>query len=252
MAGGNHQKPSSNKPSSSSAAANHRKPHRETTTNNNHHKPSPSNTKPNTKPSPSIKHKPSPNPNPNPNQPQHFAPQQKPVPPPPPPAYGFHMLDRRTIVLADGTARSYFALPPDYCDFAPLPIRPPQGPEDWSGFDPNRKNEYLALESGRKRKFIGEERDEGVNDGFARQRQQLLQYGNSGANNASGAGSSSGGGKFMRFNEVDEKKVKSAFLNFVRVVNENVNQKRKYLADGKSGPVPCLACGNGRFDNASN
>ncbi|GKB93899.1 hypothetical protein Tco_0980036 [Tanacetum coccineum] len=248
MAGGNHQKPSSNKPSSSAAAANHRKPHRETTTNNNHHKPSPSNTKP----SPSIKHKPSPNPNPNPNQPQHFAPQQKPVPPPPPPAYGFHMLDRRTIVLADGTARSYFALPPDYRDFAPLPIRPPQGPEDWSGFDPNRKNEYLALESGRKRKFIGEERDEGVNDGFARQRQQLLQYGNSGANNASGAGSSSGGGKFMRFNEVDEKKVKSAFFNFVRVVNENVNQKRKYLADGKSGPVPCLACGNGRFDNASN
>ncbi|MQM20308.1 hypothetical protein Taro_053325, partial [Colocasia esculenta] len=33
--------------------------------------------------------------------------------PPPPPAYGFHNLERRTIVLADGSVRSYFALPPD-------------------------------------------------------------------------------------------------------------------------------------------
>ncbi|OAY82286.1 hypothetical protein ACMD2_06259 [Ananas comosus] len=33
--------------------------------------------------------------------------------PPPPPPYGFHNLERRTIVLADGSVRSYFALPPD-------------------------------------------------------------------------------------------------------------------------------------------
>ncbi|OVA05449.1 XS domain [Macleaya cordata] len=39
--------------------------------------------------------------------------------PPPPPAYGFHMLERRTIALADGSVRSYFALPPDYQDFPP-------------------------------------------------------------------------------------------------------------------------------------
>ncbi|XP_057958155.1 uncharacterized protein LOC131151016 isoform X2 [Malania oleifera] len=44
-------------------------------------------------------------------------------PPPPTPTYGFHMLDRRTIVLADGSVRSYFALPPDYQDYAP-PARP--------------------------------------------------------------------------------------------------------------------------------
>ncbi|KAJ4955051.1 hypothetical protein NE237_011834 [Protea cynaroides] len=37
--------------------------------------------------------------------------------PPPPPAYGFHMLERRTIVLADDSVRSYFALPPGYQDF---------------------------------------------------------------------------------------------------------------------------------------
>ncbi|XP_010932757.1 uncharacterized protein [Elaeis guineensis] len=33
--------------------------------------------------------------------------------PPSPPPYGFHNLERRTIVLADGSVRSYFALPPD-------------------------------------------------------------------------------------------------------------------------------------------
>ncbi|KAL6971548.1 hypothetical protein U1Q18_031227 [Sarracenia purpurea var. burkii] len=43
--------------------------------------------------------------------------------PPPAPAYGFHMLERRTIVLADGSVRSYFALPLDYQDFTP-PRRP--------------------------------------------------------------------------------------------------------------------------------
>ncbi|WOK95624.1 hypothetical protein Cni_G04331 [Canna indica] len=36
-----------------------------------------------------------------------------PAGPPPPPSYGFHNLERRTIVLADGSARSYFALPVD-------------------------------------------------------------------------------------------------------------------------------------------
>ncbi|KAF6142227.1 hypothetical protein GIB67_012076 [Kingdonia uniflora] len=51
------------------------------------------------------------------------------APPPPAPApapaaaYGFQMLDRRSITLADSSVRSYFALPPDYQDFAP-PIRP--------------------------------------------------------------------------------------------------------------------------------
>ncbi|KAF8388063.1 hypothetical protein HHK36_026729 [Tetracentron sinense] len=38
---------------------------------------------------------------------------------PAPVGYGFHMLERRTMVLADGRIRSYFALPPDYQD---LPV----------------------------------------------------------------------------------------------------------------------------------
>lgn len=36
-----------------------------------------------------------------------------PAGPPPPQPYGFQNLERRTILLADGSVRSYFALPPD-------------------------------------------------------------------------------------------------------------------------------------------
>lgn len=39
--------------------------------------------------------------------------------PPPPPDYGFHMLERRTIVLADGSVRSYFSLPADLDPYGP-------------------------------------------------------------------------------------------------------------------------------------
>ena len=45
------------------------------------------------------------------------------------------MLDRRTIVLADGYALSHFALPPDYLDFALRPSIRPHGWDSWLGFD---------------------------------------------------------------------------------------------------------------------
>ncbi|KAI3517077.1 hypothetical protein L1887_16284 [Cichorium endivia] len=188
MAGGNPGKGSSNRPSASSSASHHRKSNRESGPNNTESapsKPSPSKPQSNTKPSPSSRHKPSPlNPNPihSPHpRPENFAP---PPLPPPPPAYGFHMLDRRTIVLADGSVRSYFALPPDYQDFAPPLPRPPMRPH---GADPWKYGDERDLREG------GE-----VNDEFA-----------------------------------------SAFLNFIRLINENSNQKKKYLADGKQGSLRC-------------
>ncbi|KAL5702283.1 hypothetical protein ACHQM5_027518 [Ranunculus cassubicifolius] len=144
--------------------------------------------------------------------------------PPPPPAYGFHMFDRRTIALADGSVRSYFALPHDYQDLPTIgrgrfdgggggmPHFPPGGggmmsPEGFrrgeelygrgGGGGGGGQNEYwnsLGLDGrdGRgpmpppeamlKRKFgEGDERDgrdPRDRDEFARQRQQLLQYGN--------------------------------------------------------------------------
>ncbi|XP_076911626.1 uncharacterized protein LOC143569648 [Bidens hawaiensis] len=211
MAGGNPQKPSS----SSHHHHHHRKPTPESKPKS---KPSPSNPPHHSKPSPKVN------------------PETTLAPPPPPPAYGFHMLDRRTILLADGTARSYFALPPDYQDF------PPQLP--WH-FDRNpppdhhrqQNQDYRnSLEGSRKRKFGDDE--------FARQRQQLLQYGNGNGSSLAGPSNREEGraAKHMR-PEVDQAKVKTLFLNYVRVVNENANQKKKYLADGKQGSLQCLACG---------
>lgn len=222
---------------------------------------------------------------------------------PPPPSYGFHMLDRRTLVLADGSVRSYFALPPDHQDFPPLPSK--SGPSRF-GFDStfpmspdfggpefrppmgdravrlvrDRSQEYRnplgrpghgrwggqgeGPGSSMKRKFGDEDRE--GRDGFERQRQQLLQYGNSGGNASGRPGTSRMSigregeeirpGKYMRtsdrnmvgpkHHQVDQEALKKAFLHFVKLVYENPNQRRKYLADGKQGSLHCIVCG--RFD----
>lgn len=111
------------------------------------------------------------------------------------------MLERRTIVLADGSVRSYFALPLDYQDF---PLPPPRGVEPAGRFFPGgprpdfgelhprgRPQDYwssLGLDasragpsdgSGKRKLGEGDERTsfEEIQD-KARKRQQLLQYGN--------------------------------------------------------------------------
>lgn len=153
MAGGsNHPKGSSHKASSSfSASASHRKSRWESSTTTvaaNTKNPSAGDPK-----QPKSKNDPSPKSGPTPSpahskpltDPPHHPGAAGPVPspgavfpfmdpaamgPPPPPAYGFHMLERRTIVLADGSVRSYFALPLDYQD---LPPAPPPRPLDPAG-----------------------------------------------------------------------------------------------------------------------
>lgn len=183
----------------------------------------------------------------------------------------------------------------------------PHGPELGLGFerqfppggpirdDPQRHqnqdywNSLVGVENSHKRKFG----DEGEMDGrreeregkdeFARQRQQLLQYGNAGSNpngySLMGAGPSSPYGrnvgelgrgdemrpaKYMRpdgeygnlqgrhnvginkLNEVNQGALKKAFLHYMKLITENATQMKNYLADGKQGPLPCLACS--RFD----
>ncbi|CAA0832946.1 Unknown protein [Striga hermonthica] len=296
MAGGNPPKPP---PSSSSAHTHHRnsgwgssadKPSATTKS-----KPSPTSataTTPNNKDTknnpPHAQPRPRPeNPSPRPENPNAVHGPRPVFPindPLPAPSYGFHMLDRRSIVLADGSARSYFALPPDYENHAlahmhrpgllpdfmgrrefglerpPLPMSP-----GFVGPDARVRNpEYWASGTGNplKRKF-GEDERGGRDDGYERVRQQLLQYGN-----ANGAGPSTGynlgrgeeirASKNMRVldgsstklkhGEVDQNALKKAFLHFVKLVFESGNQRKNYLADGKQGPVPCLACG--RSDNS--
>lgn len=223
------------------------------------------------------------------------------------------MLERRTIALADGSVRSYFALPPDYQEFTPLPRPqpgfdrrfPPLGPmspefrdrEDQFMRDRNQdyRNSFRLdgrggsmLENSLKRK-IGDEDERGGRigiDEFVRQRQSLLHYGNEGlnpnryslglmdrgefmagtSNPYPREGEDSRTAKYMRVggghenfhgrqggdnvglkhNDVDQSALKKAFLNFVKLVNENAGQKKNYLENGKQAPLQCVACG--RFD----
>lgn len=168
------------------------------------------------------------------------------------------MLDRRTIVLADGSVRSYFALPPDY-DFTHRFLRNDLG---------NRFSLQLSPEAGGFRdtrefwsKPIG-----GGPDGAGPMKRK---YGNDKQfANPSGEGLAGTSGNFeeelrpvklMRngvgggqsvvkhsYFEVDEIALKKAFLHFVKAINENVAQRKSYLENAKQGRLQCIACR--RFD----
>ncbi|CAI8604683.1 unnamed protein product [Vicia faba] len=268
MAGGNNPKPSSSShrktrwESNSSAA-----PAATTTTTitTNTKSPSDPKLKPNTN-NPNPNPKPNPNPSPKlPNNHPALIPFQFPEPGPlPPPAYGFHMLERRTIILADGSVRSYFALPPDYQDFPP----PPRPLDRFDMRFPPRPDYQNPLEASlAKRKYGEDGRDE-----FARQREQLLRNANGFANRVPGgefpAGPSGplkrdtmepvdlrpskqlrvdgvGSANNARHPQVDQEALKKTFLHFVRLINENPSLKKSFSEKGKQGRVQCVACGNG-------
>lgn len=131
---------------------------------------------------------------------------------------------------------------------------------DFRGPDGRARNpEYrnVGLQNSLKRK-LGEDERGGRDDGFDRQRQQLLQYGNVSGPGPSvgydlGRGDETRAAKNMKHNEgsssklrhseVDQNALKVAFLHFVKLVFETANQKKSFLMDGKQGPLPCLACG---------
>ncbi|KAK9179601.1 hypothetical protein WN943_028803 [Citrus x changshan-huyou] len=247
MAGGNHPKSSSHKPPPS-ALSSYRKSRWESPKN------PPSDQKP--KPSPN-KHSPAqPKSLPAPTHPSfssHGPPLPYSEPPPPPPAYGFHMLERRTIVLADGSVRSYFALPPDY-DFTPRHnslLRPEFhfSPEA-AGFRDRR--EYINGPGPMKRKF-------GVDE--EKELQHLMSRANSSRDRLVGTSGhfdeETRAAKYMRttpgavgpsvvkhkYDEVDHAMLKKVFLHFVKVINENVALRKSYLVeDGKQGRLQCIAC----------
>ncbi|CDY38319.1 BnaC05g30120D [Brassica napus] len=153
---------------------------------------------------------------------------------PPAPTYGFHMLERRTIVLVDGSVRSYFALPPNYRDFPPKPRLPDpaanrfMGPE-FGRFPPEEFRDQRQHEGSMKRKHPGEEeidrRDEGGE--LLRQRHQFMLYAN--PNDPS-----------LMAGQVAMKK---AFLDLVKRIYEDPSEKKNYLENGRKGRLQCLVCG---------
>ncbi|XP_039019658.1 uncharacterized protein LOC120151201 [Hibiscus syriacus] len=194
--------------------------------------------------------------------------------PPPPPSYGFHMLERRTIVLYDGSVRSYFALPPDYQDF---PTRPILGPRDFGspmmGFRNNRDywnspgdgSGPLKRKYGEEGKDLREEKkEEPAVQRFGHANAKVYTLGSGGPDFLAGTSSPNEemrSAKYMRVggglqnsnlgfnNKHLESAIKKAFLHFVKAVFDNAAQKKNYLEDGKQGRLQCLACGkfNAKF-----
>ncbi|KAG8073550.1 hypothetical protein GUJ93_ZPchr0006g43436 [Zizania palustris] len=150
---------------------------------------------------------------------------------PPPPPYGFHNLDRRTMLLADGTVRTYFALPPDY-PFEPTPLPslphlPRAGPEVWP---PHHQPPPQLAPHEAKRKHLADS-----DEGFHRHPKQP---------------------RFEAPHQppqlpphaaVDRQALKRAFLKYTKMLNESAVQRRSYLEGGR---VPCLACGRSSKDFA--
>ncbi|CAL9065066.1 uncharacterized protein LOC103999244 [Musa acuminata AAA Group] len=256
----------------------------------------------------------------------------EPAGPPPPPSYGFHNLERRTIVLADGSVRSYFALPPDppidpaadkfpygspgfglgpetapglgFVNHFPPPPGRRFSPEDFrqpplNGRGPGLQRDYwdsLGLDGPRgpleggpsslKRKYGGE-------DEFLWHRQHVMQHGNPNGIHLGPSGSGvdrrdylgGNGSPFGRDHhdeprlskqmklgresyeemtprktrpddappvvlDVDTQALKRAFLRFSKTINENLAQRKKYLDDGKNGPLHCVVCGRASKDFA--
>ncbi|XP_010466523.1 PREDICTED: uncharacterized protein LOC104746696 [Camelina sativa] len=186
--------------------------------------------------------------------------------PPPPPTYDFHMLERRTIVLADGSVRSYFALPPNYQNYPPPRPEfgrfPPFHPEEFR----DQRKHWDRPEGSMKRKYPGEEefdwRDERAAD-MMRQRQQFMHYANPNDHHSLMAGTSGHFGedgraaKHMRTGssrhesgglQVDQVALKKSFLSFVKRVFEDTAEKKNYLENGRKGRLQCLVCGRSSRD----
>lgn len=178
---------------------------------------------------------------------------------PPAPTYGFHMLERRTIVLNDGSVRSYFALPPNYRDFPPKPRLPDPAANRFMGgrFPPEEFRDQMQFydrpEGGSlKRKHPGEEEiDRGE---LLRQRQQFMQYANPddpslmAGTSRRDAGEDARAAKHMRVGSSRNENggqvaLKKAFLDLVKRIYEDPVEKKNYLENGRKGRLQCLVCG---------
>ncbi|KAJ0264728.1 Uncharacterized protein HA466_0030300 [Hirschfeldia incana] len=191
---------------------------------------------------------------------------------PPAPTYGFHMLERRTIVLVDGSVRSYFALPPNYRDFPPKPPRLPDPAanrfmgSEFGRFPPQFHPEEFRdhqrwdrPEGSMKRKHPGEEEVDRAE--LLRQRQQFMQYANSNDHQSLVAGGTSRedgrAAKHMRIGssrdgngggQVDQAALRKAFLDLVKRIYEDPLEKKSLLENGRKGRPQCLVCGRSPED----
>uniref|UniRef100_A0A0D9VPS8 XS domain-containing protein n=1 Tax=Leersia perrieri TaxID=77586 RepID=A0A0D9VPS8_9ORYZ len=155
--------------------------------------------------------------------------------PPPPPSYGFHNLDRRTMLLADGSVRTYFALPPDYpFEPTPLPHLPPRGPDAWPQHDAKRKHLAEPDDGGFHSSRHPKQPRFDAAPHQHQHHQQQQQHRPHQQQMVSHAG-------------VDRHAMRRAFLKYAKALNESAAERRSYLEGGR---VPCLACGRSSKDFA--
>uniref|UniRef100_A0A0E0MGK5 XS domain-containing protein n=1 Tax=Oryza punctata TaxID=4537 RepID=A0A0E0MGK5_ORYPU len=168
---------------------------------------------------------------------------------PPPPQYGLESLDRRNVVLSDGTVRTYFALPleppPQLRQPLPLPLppfparqlgppvgHPPPTAERWP---PMRPPSAVLPMPPPKRKWEGQANGSAPGESSGRQQQQHQQKPEEKRVAKQAKGETP---------ELDEKQLKSSFLKMVKLMNENTEQKKNYRANGKISQLKCIVCGS--------
>lgn len=150
---------------------------------------------------------------------------------PPPQPYGFHNLDRRTMLLADGTVRTYFALPPDYpFEPAPLPplphhLLPRAAPDLWPPHQAPLQQMPMPMPVQMPPHEARRKHPADQDEGFPRHpKQPRLDGPHQPPPHAA----------------VDRHALRRAFLKYAKMLNESSVQRRSYLEGGR---VPCLACG---------
>ncbi|KAL6902389.1 hypothetical protein ACP4OV_005265 [Aristida adscensionis] len=196
------------------------------------------------------------NPAPSPLARNHASPAAvpRPQPPqaetPPPPPYGFHNLDRRTMLLADGTVRTYFALPPDYpFEAAPLPplspLHPPAAPDLWPRHHPPPPALPMPMPMpphDAKRRHPAD-----PDEGFPRHPKQPRFDGprHSPQPQPPRLDAAYHPQQVPPHAAVDRHALRKAFLKYAKMLNESSAQRRSYLEGGR---VPCLACGRSSMD----
>ncbi|KAG8090711.1 hypothetical protein GUJ93_ZPchr0011g27459 [Zizania palustris] len=166
---------------------------------------------------------------------------------PPPPKYGLESLDRCTVMLSDGTIRTYFALPlePPPQLRQPLPLPLPPFPARQLGppvrVPPLERRPPMPAPAAvptmlpPKRKWEDQVNGGGVLGESSGHQQKLEEKRIAKQVKVEMPG-------------VDPKELKSSFLKMVKMINESTEQKNNYEADGKISQLKCTVCARDCID----
>ena len=175
-------------------------------------------------------------------------------------AYGFQDLERRTISLADGTSRTYFALPPDPPPNSgrPFSFRPDSGvlgraPQEFRELPTFSRDQRVSPEraSSVKRKYgdnvsyLGNSNSNRMSNGRDEiDNSRILKQAKFGVSEDNSARRRRGDVEdAVSAVDVNIEGVNRAFLRFSRMIYENSSLKSSFSENGKNESLSCLVCG---------